>query len=519
MKAGSFKVAAGILSGFLIFLTGCGSAAAVDELTPTPNQLDPTVTARPEMPVGVQLILTRVLPPTPPPPPTPTPLIPPLPIPTPDGPPFTYHTVSEGETLSYIAMYYDTTIEQLVDLNHLDGPAAIIQTDQSLRVPLQTNRQSSSQPLLPDSEVVYSPAYRDFDIAAFVNSKGGYLSTHSQYVNGEALSGVEVVALVAEQFSVGPRLLLALLEHYGGWVTNPQPSAELINQPLGRHNPRGGDLYLALAFTANRVNEGYYGYKRDGFWVFDLPDGSQAVTPQGLNAGTVGVQNILALHTGWENWQQELGPNGFMADYRALFGDPAQFTVEPVVPETLVQPELTLPWAKGEGFYFTGGPHPAYAHGSGWAAIDFGPPDVLGNCFYSAAPVTAAANGLVISARQGEIQLDLDGDGHIQTGWGLFYMHLALDSENPVQAGQPVKQGDVLGYASCEGGLSTSSHLHLARRYNGEWLEAGGPVPMVLSGWVVQPNLAPYEGTLKKGDELREACECWDPEINLVVNQ
>ncbi len=416
-------------------------------------------------------------------------------------------------------MYYDTTIEQLVDLNDLAGPSAIIHTEQSLRVPLQTDRQSPRQLLLPDSEVVYSPAYLDFDLAAFVNSKGGYLSTYRQYVNGQEMSGVEVVALVAEQFSVGPRLLLALLEHYGGWVTNPQPPAELINQPLGRHNPRGGDFYLALAFTANRVNDGYYGYKRDGFWVFELPDGSRAVTPQGLNAGTVGVQNILALHSSWESWQQELGPNGFMADYQALFGDPLQFTVEPVVPVTLVQPELTLPWTEGTGFYFTGGPHPAYAHGSAWAAIDFGPPDVLGNCFYSAVPVTAAANGLIVSARQGEIQLDLDGDGHIQTGWGLFYMHLALDSENPVQPGQPVKEGDVLGYASCEGGLSNSSHVHLARRYNGEWLEAGGPVPMVLSGWEVQPSLVPYEGILKKGDELREACECWEPDMNLVVRQ
>lgn len=517
MDAGSIKLAAGVVSGFLIFLTGCASTPVVETPTPTSSQLDPAVTARPEVTVEVRLVSTMVLTPTPQPSATPTPLIPPLPIPTPAGPPFIYHTIAEGETLSYLALYYDTTIEQLVDLNDLANSSAIIQTEQLLRVPLQSDQVAPSQLLLPDSEVVFSPAYLDFDIAAFVNSQAGYLSAYSQYVNGQQLSGAEVVALVAEQFGVGPRLLLALLEHYGGWVTNPQPPAELINQPLGRRNPRGGDFYLALAFTANRVNDGYYGYKRDGFWVFELPDGNRAVTPEGLNAGTVGVQNILALHSSWDVWQQELGPDGFMADYRALFGDPFQYTVEPVVPITLVQPELTLPWAEGQGFYFTGGPHPAYAHGSGWAAIDFGPPDVLGNCFYSAVPVTAAADGVIVSARPGEIQLDLDGDGYIQTGWGLFYMHLALDSDKPVQPGQRVKEGDILGYASCEGGLSNSSHVHLARRYNGEWLEAGGPVPMVLSGWEVQPSLTPYGGTLKKGDQIREACECWEPDLNLVV--
>jgi len=116
------------------------------------------------------------------------------------------------------------------------------------------------------------------------------------------------------------------------------------------------------------------------------------------------------------------------------------------------------------------------------------------------------------------VQIDLDGDGNIQTGWVLLYLHVALDINRPVQVGQRVNEGDVIGYASCEGGLSNSSHLHLARRYNGEWMEAGGPVPMNLSGWVVQPNLTPYEGTIAKDGQVKTACQCWDVEKNLIVN-
>jgi murein DD-endopeptidase MepM/ murein hydrolase activator NlpD len=100
----------------------------------------------------------------------------------------------------------------------------------------------------------------------------------------------------------------------------------------------------------------------------------------------------------------------------------------------------------------------------------------------------------------------------------LFYLHVALDLDTPLQAGQQVKLGDIIGYASCEGGQSNSSHLHFARRYNGEWMSAGGPVPMELSGWVVQPNVAPYDGVMVKGDQVRESCECWDPALNLIVN-
>jgi hypothetical protein len=49
-------------------------------------------------------------------------------------------------------------------------------------------------------------------------------------------------------------------------------------------------------------------------------------------------------------------------------------------------------------------------------------------------------------------------------------------------------------------------------------MDAGGPVPMTLSGWQVQPNLFPYEGFITNGVDVREACECWDADKNLIVN-
>ncbi len=521
------KIAVCLVVGALWFIAGCVPSLATDpEISPTSipatsvSNRSGVVTPTPTT-IKVEAVSANTAANTPAPTstplPTPTPSIPPLPIPTPDGPPYTYHTIAAGQTLGYISLLYDTTLEELVAMNDLDGLSALIQAGQLLRVPLRIDNVSPAAPLLPDSEVVYSPAYVDFNIAQYVNRRGGYLSTYYETVDGQELTGPQVVERVATQFSVGPRLLLALLEHYGGWVSNPTPTDEQLRLPLGSRNPKGGSLYQAMSFTANRINAGYYGYKRDGFWVFQLPDGSLAVTPQGVNAGTVGAQNILAIHADWETWQREIGPEGFTAQYRTMFGDPFAYAVTPVVPINLTQPPLALPWAKGEKFYFTGGPHPAYADGSAWAAVDFGPPDVLGNCFYSEYPSTAVADGVIVSARQGEVYLDLDGDGNIQTGWVMQYLHVALDFDQPVQVGQQVKTGDVIGYASCEGGLSNSSHLHLARRYNGEWIDAGGPVPMNLGGWQVQPNLFPYEGFITNGTDVREACECWDDNLNSIV--
>jgi hypothetical protein len=110
----------------------------------------------------------------------------------------------------------------------------------------------------------------------------------------------------------------------------------------------------------------------------------------------------------------------------------------------------------------------------------------------------------------------LDGDGHEQTGWVLYYLHVTAGEE--LQPGTRLAQGDPVGYPSCEGGLADSSHLHIARRYNGEWMAAAGPVPMLLSGWRAVGGTGQYEGELVKGADVRQACECWEDAKNGLVS-
>jgi len=95
---------------------------------------------------------------------------------------------------------------------------------------------------------------------------------------------------------------------------------------------------------------------------------------------------------------------------------------------------------------------------------------------------------------------DLDGDNHEQTGWDLVYLHIATDGRVPV--GTYVQENDLIGHASCEGGIATGTHLHFVRKYNGEWLAADGPVPFVLDGWTVHQGDEPYVGTLTRGDRV-----------------
>jgi hypothetical protein len=97
----------------------------------------------------------------------------------------------------------------------------------------------------------------------------------------------------------------------------------------------------------------------------------------------------------------------------------------------------------------------------------------------------------------------MDGDGSEQTGWVLVYMHIA--DENRVAAGTWVDTNLPLGHPSCEGGQATGTHVHLARKYNGEWLAADNPLPMVLSGWVAHAGELSYEGNLEKDGQVVSA--------------
>jgi len=104
------------------------------------------------------------------------------------------------------------------------------------------------------------------------------------------------------------------------------------------------------------------------------------------------------------------------------------------------------------------------------------------------------------------VMLDLDGDGDDRTGWVVLFFHVA--EQDRVPAGTVVRQGDPLGHPSCEGGRATGTHFHFARRYNGEWTAAAGSLPIELDGWVAYYGEKPYEGTLRRGSKVVEACTC-----------
>ena len=425
------------------------------------------------------------------------------------------YVVQSGDTLSGIAIRFGCTVDALARANTLANPNALT-VGQVLQVPHTEMESGPALRLLPNSEFVYGPAYVDFDTAAFATSRGGYLAEYYETVNGDLLTGPEIVDLVAHHYSVGPRLLLAIMELRSGWVTNPSPTT---GAAMGYTGSGWDRLSQQLAWAADALNKGYYDWRGRGVQPITWPDGSATRYASSLNAATAGIQYFFSLDNYKADWLRLVGdgPDSLLATYRRLFGEPASYAVEPLIPATVTCPNLSLPWAEGELWYYTGGPHGAWADGSAWAAIDVVPDEGYLGCQAATAWARAAAPGLVVYSHNGEVMVDLDGDGHEQPGGVLFYLHVAADGRVPV--GTHVERGDPIGHPSCEGGFSQSTHLHFARKYNGEWIAADGPLPLVLSGWRVHAAHTDYEGTITRGVEERTACECREPEFNGLTGE
>jgi len=124
-------------------------------------------------------------------------------------------------------------------------------------------------------------------------------------------------------------------------------------------------------------------------------------------------------------------------------------------------------------------------------------------CFESKMPVVAAADGLVVRSGNGAVVQDLDGDGSEQTGWTILYMHIA--TEDRAKVGVYLQAGDLIGYPSCEGGYSTGTHVHIARRYNGVWVSAYGEIPFIMDNWIPASAGIEYDGYLNNNEQTLEA--------------
>jgi murein DD-endopeptidase MepM/ murein hydrolase activator NlpD len=413
------------------------------------------------------------------------------------------YTVQAGDSLGRIANSYGVSIQQIVQENGIANPN-LLAVGQVLVIPPPTpSSPGSAYKVIPDSELVYGPASVGFDVEAYIRQGGGYLASYREEFGDLTLSGAQIVQQITQDYSMNPRLLLAVLQHQSGWVTDPAPSEVDKEYPLGLPDPQRKDLFRQISWAANQLNRGYYLYRVGGVGTWLLSDGSIVPIDPTINAGTAAVQGFFAALYGRADWDQAVTEQGLFATYNQMFGYPFDYAVEPLLPAGLSQPVMQLPFEPEILWAFTSGPHGAWGDGTAWAALDFAPPGDRPGCISSDDWVVAVADGQILRAENGVVIQDLDGDGYEQTGWVVLYLH--IESRERVQPGAYLTAGERIGHPSCEGGVSTGTHVHVARRYNGEWISADQDIPFVLDGWVSRGAGAEYDGYLQRGAQQVEA--------------
>lgn len=182
----------------------------------------------------------------------------------------------------------------------------------------------------------------------------------------------------------------------------------------------------------------------------------------------------------FQNWVKEVPDEVISPQTKLVIG------IDPRILTGDTSAQLSLPWAVGETWWFTGGPHPYYSKGPGsagnvWSSLDFSK--------------NATTHDPVLAAREGTAYLSSYGyEVRIKhkDGWETSYYHLI---NIVVKNGEQVSRGQLIGYTSAEGGTATGSHVHFSLLRNGVYQSIDGHE---LSGWTIHKGQEAYDGCMTK---------------------
>lgn len=412
------------------------------------------------------------------------------------------YIIQSGDSLPALATRLQTTVDDLSRENpQLSGQdLSTLPQGQPLSIKfIDGSKWIETNPVLPNSLYIYGPSQTDFNIGDYLSTTNGWLKNYVDNSAGNAVSGMQIVQGTADNYSISPRLILAILEYQLHAITSPEVPA---NFSLGNNEVNRKTLGKQLSWAANILNNGYYGWREGNQISFSNPEGVKFVPNPSENAASIALQYYFSRFRVGEDYQYAISPNGFTTTYQTLFGAFDWQTENRVIilPENLQQPDLILPIQPKLKWAYTGGPHSGWGTGYPLAAIDFAPPSEKHGCETSPYWAVSVADGVISRSDGGSVVLDLDGDGNSHTGWTVLYLHIA--PEEAVAVGSRVKTGDNIGHPSCIGGGSTGRNLHIARLFNGEWIPADGVVPLVLDGWRASYGEKEYKGTLVKENNI-----------------
>ena len=194
---------------------------------------------------------------------------------------FFLYCAQSGDTLGALGARFDLEPGEIISEEPIPE-TGFIAPGQVLYIPNTLESSLYGGILLPDSEVLNSPTAADFDTQAYIQEAGGFLSTYSEQVDLKRRSSAEIIQLVADEFSISPRLLLAFLEYRSGWVMGQPTDPKHVEYPIGFHASGQKGLYKELAMVGTHFTIGYYGWRSGEFSTLNFRD-SQPGAPQSFD--------------------------------------------------------------------------------------------------------------------------------------------------------------------------------------------------------------------------------------------
>ncbi len=227
-----------------------------------------------------------------------------------------FYTSQSGDSLNVVAIHFGIKPEDI----HASVPLSatgFINPGTLLLLPAQPSQvpTTPSQQIIPDSELVDSPSAVGFDIDAYVNSAGGRLSTYTEWMNTVGtITGADGVKRISQDSSISPRLLLALIQSFTGWVQGQSKPGLNEKYVFGYINPANTTLYQQMRLVIQDLLTGYYGWRAGTLNELTFPDGSTLRIAPSLNAGSVALQYFFSKHLNYADWLQAIDPvNWFSA--------------------------------------------------------------------------------------------------------------------------------------------------------------------------------------------------------------
>jgi LysM repeat protein len=184
------------------------------------------------------------------------------------------YTVVSGDSLARIALRHQVSVGQILSANPDLKDPNLIEPGQKLIISAcQRERAGDQFQDNPRRGTVLQPSAVGFDTFAVTAQFAGKLSSFSETLEDETtLGGAEIVQRVADEFSVNPRLLLAVLEYRSGWVSSAGKTGISEDYPLGLKDANRKGLYKQLSWAANEMTRGYTLWENSAVAVWTLSE-------------------------------------------------------------------------------------------------------------------------------------------------------------------------------------------------------------------------------------------------------